>query len=252
MKILIITLFILCFSLSAAAEDKEIKLLVQLKKNEPKALKNPSEYKLEDGYLYTGSDYSYVGGTHVYADKTINLEPFAGKPVLLKGRFKTDLNNILTKGPLAPADYGQKESIQQLRSDWVGEETGFTVGQSTREKLKKVRYFHITEISAYNGITLSKPGTDKKVTLTFKNTLGAEIQKMKIQLHYEVNVGKPHPYYESMVVKNLKAGESVTREIATVVEKPTFNKKKGYLHSIYLVLKEESLVFDVELFVDMD
>ena len=60
-----------------------------------------------------------------------------GKVVQITGVKDSDLNKIIVKKGKAPADYGKQQSMMQIRSDWVGEETGFNIGRSTFEKLKK-------------------------------------------------------------------------------------------------------------------
>ncbi|HCL57700.1 MAG TPA: hypothetical protein DHW82_11935 [Spirochaetia bacterium] len=235
--LLILSFFFLGISFSYAQE--EIQFLAVLQKNYPKEWKNPSEYVLEDGYLYQGVNYSITGGTHVYADASLDLEKYAGKTVLLKGSFQKDLNRILIKGEKVPENYGDEESKMQIRSDWVGEETGFNIGHSTKEKLKQVSYFQITSIEEYQGkISFTQKG--KTVLFIFENQL-IDISKAEVIVHYETNgYGKPSPYYETVKIKNLKKGKIFQKTIPLIVKIKAVKKDKITCSMRDIVLKYQS------------
>jgi hypothetical protein len=214
MKKIFIVLSLCIFIIPLYAQESELQLLVVLRKNSPKTFKNPSEYKLEDGYLYTGANYSIVGGKHVAVDNKINLGDYTNKIVLISGSYQKDLNSILRKGELAPSDYGQQESMQQLRSDWVGEETGFNIGQSTKAKLKEVSYFQIREIEVYSHLSFKKSKQKNTAEFSFTNKLGRDLENITLRLHYETNDGrKPNPVYKSVAIKKLAKGETLIRKI---------------------------------------
>ncbi|GMT48619.1 MAG: hypothetical protein IEMM0008_0158 [bacterium] len=89
-----------------------------LVKNKPKGLLNPSEYVLEDGYLYKGADYRINGTNIVLTDKK-NIDELAGKVVIIYYAVKKNLNKTLKKKGKAPKDYGRQESMMQIRDEWV-------------------------------------------------------------------------------------------------------------------------------------
>jgi len=201
---------------------------------------------LEDGYIYKGVNYSIAGGTHVYADVSLELEKYAGKTVLVKGSFQKDLNRILIKGEKAPEDYGMKESMVQIRSDWVGKETGFNIGHSTKEKLKEVSYFQITSIEEYQGkISFIQKNQRQTAFFIFENRLG-DIQNAEAVIHYETSgYGKPSPYYETVKIKNLKKGQIFQKEIPFIVKIKGAGKEKYICLLRDIVIKQQSGSFQI-------
>lgn len=193
-KILILVL-VLCSIVMMQAQEKintTMILVGELKANQPKALKNPSEYMLEDGYLYKGADFR-VGTLNIYSTQARDLGIWTGKIVMLRGQIKKDLNQILHKAEKAPEDYGQAESMMQLRSDWVAPETGFTIGRSTSQKLKQVSFFEFESIEEYKGFMIKKERDT--IQMSFANLLSQPIPILQVTGRYESTKGKPTPHY---------------------------------------------------------
>lgn len=180
--------------------------------NRPKSLKNPSEYVLEDGYLYKGADYR-INGINILNMSKKDLSDFGGKPVVIYYRLKKDLNNILKKQDKAPEDYGKEESMMQMRSDWVSPETGFNIGRSTKEKLKKINYYEVYDIVPYSGVNISK--ADKSVNIEIRNDFDVTMTEIKVTGHYEGGRGKPVPKYISEKYKGLNPGAKMNASLKT-------------------------------------
>ncbi len=170
-----------------------------LVKNEPKGLLNPSEYVLEDGYLYKGADYRINGTNIVLTDKK-NVDKLAGKVVIIYYDVKKDLNKILKKKGKAPKDYGMQESMMQMREDWVSKETGFNIGHSTRKRLKTINYFKVVKIVHYPGFSTNEKKDGYQVNFT--NYFNGPIKAFTIIAHYEGGSGKPRR--EDKMIRRLK------------------------------------------------
>ena len=224
MQKIITLLFVVLFSLTYADDNsKQVIFVGTLVKNVPLGMKNPSEYCLEDGHIYKGAAYR-IGGQNIHSDKKQDLEHLAGKVVIVYGKEVKDLNKILVKGKKAPEDYGRRESMMQIRSDWVTEETGFSIGRSTKEKLKNFSFIHYDKVEEFTGLQIQK--NDSTVSVTFHNTLGQDIKDLEITAHYEVVFGKPSPRYTSNQVNYLYTGQSMTLTFPT-----SFSAQRSSHHS---------------------
>ncbi len=167
-------------------EPQPIIFLGILHKTYPLALKCPSEYCLEDGYLYQSTNYA-IGNVNFYYEFKRDISSLAGKIVVARGRMLRGLNKILTKLGKAPEDYGKEQSMMQIRSDWVREETGFQIGHSTLEKLSQVSYFHAMDIEEYKGFSIKK--ADKKnIEASFTNSVDSPMV-FTFEGHYESTMG---------------------------------------------------------------
>lgn len=177
----------------------------RLWKNRPLAFKNPSEYCLEDGKLYRSSEHSFMGMFLLAQHE--KLDELAGNIVWAEGHIRPDLTQIISEIGPCPADYGKEESMMQIRSDWVGEETGFRIGHSTREKLAKLSYFSAATLLVYHGV--KSDNRDGKVEISFTNTLDIAVANLEITAHYESTKGKPQPGYRSQKFHNILPGQTV-------------------------------------------
>ncbi|BBM85803.1 hypothetical protein [Candidatus Uabimicrobium amorphum] len=208
MKKTITLLFALLFSLTYADENsQQVAYVGTLVKNVPLGMKNPSEYCLEDGYIYKGAAYR-IAGMNIHSDQQQDLSPLAGKVVIIYGKVVKDLNKILVKGEKAPEDYGREQSMMQIRSDWVTEETGFSIGRSSKEKLKEFSFIHYSKVEEFTGLQVEE--NDTTVSVTFRNMFDRDIKDLQITAHYEVVFGKPQPRYTTNQVNYLYKGQSVT------------------------------------------
>lgn len=174
--------------------DPEVYGIGRLVRNVPLGLANPSEYMLEDGFLYRGAVWR-INGINVVWQGRGTPEAHAGKLVTFSGVRRTDLTAILKKIGKAPADYGQRESMVQLRSDWMAPETGFSVGRSTRARLQKTEYLIVNEIKPFTGLEVRVgKGT---VEVLFRNTLGSPVKELVLTAQYEGVMGKPGTWQDS-------------------------------------------------------
>ncbi len=191
-----------------------------LVKNKPKGLLNPSEYVLEDGYLYKGADYR-INGTNIVLTSKKNRKDLVGKVVIIYYDVKKDLNKILKKKGKAPKDYGMQESMMQMREDWVSEETGFNIGHSTRKKLKTINYFKVVKIVHYPGFSVNEKKGSYQVN--FRNYLNGPITGLQINAHYEGGTGKPVSKHVSIKkLKRLAKG----RKSSVLIKKLLYPERK--------------------------
>lgn len=224
-------------------------LLGVLVKNIPKGLSNPSEYVLEDGYLYKGADFR-LNGTNIVMKNNSNPTNLVSKIVVIYYKPIKDMTKIIKRLKKAPEDYGRKESMLQIRSDWTAEETGFSVGKSTKEKLKNITYFEVYNILEYKGLKLSKK--DNKVNVFWKNMFDTDIQELSIIGHYEGGFGKPSLKYIEKKVGTLKQEKSVGIDFATIFQPNGTDgqnkKRRGSfrLNSILIKGKVKDTYFEID------
>ena len=172
--------------------------------NQPLGLSNPSEYVLEDGRLYRGLPWRANG---------VNLRigpgslPPAGSLVLYRYTAQPSLADILVDVGQAPEGYGARESMQQLRSDWMAPETGFSVGRSTRAVMKRTAWHDVSWIQPFDAIRVER-GKDIRITLS--NPTDTVMSGIEIAAHYEGGRGKPWPRYERKTIERLAPGERQT------------------------------------------
>lgn len=216
-----------------------------LKRTYPLSFKKPSEYCLEDGYLYKSADYK-IGELFLHSDSPQDLTAFEGKIVMAWGQEEQDLTRIIVKKEKAPEDYGREAGMMQIRSDWVGEETGFNIGHSTHEKLKQVPFFRYTQIQEFQGIEVINEETQLQVKFT--NTLEKVLTTVEIIGHYEsTSRGKPSPYYDTKTHQNVQPKqliEEIFKASVTIEER----RKDFRLHSVEIHAQGEDLEFAIEVF----
>ncbi len=191
--------------------DASMVFLGILEQNQPKALRNPSEYALEDGCLYKTTDYR-IGNTFIYHPNSKFLAPFVDKVVVLQGKMDKDLNQIIQKIGQTPENYAQEESMMQIRSDWVGPETGFKIGHSTKAKLKALNFFRCYSLQEYPGWKYRQQ--QGQISIEFTNLLNQTMQEIQFIGHYESDKGKPSPYYLTQQVSQFRPQQSISLEFA--------------------------------------
>lgn len=218
-----------------------------LTKNQPLGLANPSEYALEDGNLWQGAAYRIEGINLVYEGKE-NISPWAGKLVFFQYSLEPDLNSILTlKGP-TPQGYGQEESMMQLRSDWMSEETGFTVGQSTKDKLKTIPWYKVSQMEEVTGFSVKQK--EKSHELNYMNPFQESLDEVNIKIHYEGGGGKPSPRYVHQSLGSLMAGEKGTLEFPDTIQEENEDKalsRPYHFNSVYFELVQGDKTFSFEI-----
>lgn len=179
----------------------------QLRENVVKDLRNPAEYCLEDGYLYKSTRYR-VGSMNLYLDPEQDLSHILGRVVVVYGSMDRDLNKILVKMDKAPENYGDEESMMQIRDDWVAPETGFSIGRSTVEKLKAVEFLRCGCLQKYPGFSIK--AQQGKLDLVFKNVFAEDLHHVTLFAHYETIFAKPSPRHEYKEVEVLKTGQTAS------------------------------------------
>ena len=112
------------------------------------------------------------------------------------------------KGEKAPDDYGQKQSMMQIRSDWVTEETGFSVGRSTKKRLRDFSFIRYTKVEEFTGLVVEK--NENHIVVTFHNTFTHAIKTLRIGAHYEIVFGKPTPRYITNSIDILRPGQKIS------------------------------------------
>lgn len=212
-----------------------------LQKTYPLALKKPSEYCLEDGYLYKSTSYK-IGDMNIHFEKKEDVSALVGKVVLVYGKKDKDLNQIIVKQGKAPSDYGREASMMQIRSDWVGEETGFDIGHSSREKLKKVTFLRCSKIQEFKGLNVKRHEKEGLVEVSFQNTLGEDVNNLEIIAHYESVKGKPSPHYKKETFSTVKPWQSATVTFPTMVKE----HKRYSIRSVLVEAYEKEWVIEIE------
>lgn len=172
--------------------------------------------------------------------------------VIIQGSVHENLFEKLIRKNECPPNYGEKESNQQIRSDWVSAETGFTVGRSTSGKLKSIRYLEAAEIKPFSGFTLHKEAETESYTAVFKNTLQVPVNNLEIVAHYESHsFGKPMPHYITRKFPLVKPGQRATYVMPVMHESADSQpgkKKKFRFHSVEARSSSQGLNIHLELF----
>ncbi len=207
-----------------------------LRRNAPLGIDNPSEFCLEDGFLWRGAAFRLDGENIFGVDID---EALAGKTVIVYGESRPSLDSMLERAGKCPEGYGNEESSQQLRSDWTSEECGFNIGRSTHARLREISYLDARGVFA---VEMIKHKTDDgttpdMMTVEVHNPFGVALTDAEVVSHYEGGRGKPRPRYDRQKV-TLQPGERkqirVTLSIPEEDIKPGM-KKSGYkLHDISL------------------
>ncbi|HMV79067.1 MAG TPA: hypothetical protein PL048_00500 [Leptospiraceae bacterium] len=259
MKILILyILSVLFFQISISAQKTEpsVTYIMPIYKNLPLSLKNPSEYCLEDEKLYTGSEFR-AGELNIFsADEKKPLKADFRFAVIV-GKLKKDMNSKLKFKSECPAGYGEMESSQQLRSDWVSKETGFTIGRSSRDIMKEISYIEVQKISEYKGFELRRTKKYGYSSVYFKNSLSTEIPELTITAHYESKgKGKPYPDYRNKTYTNVQKGDKIFFEIphkyAKEKEDPSDKSVSFHLHSVSATAVTPDIKISLEIIKDYD
>ena len=193
--------------------------------NSPLSLKYPSEYCLEDGYLYKSIPHR-IGDINLYSSTPQKLDSFNGKSIIAYGIYKKDLNQILKKSTKCPENYGRKQSMMQLRSDWVSKETGFRIGRSTKEKLKSFQYLEYSKITEFKGFNIVTSKNSKEIKVNFKNNLNTTLQNLSIIAQYESMRGKPRPYFKRKEFKDIAQNKTISIFFQSSFEIPGAMKNK--------------------------
>ncbi len=259
-KLILYIISVLFFqvSLSAQKTDPSVTYILPIYKNAPLSLKNPSEYCLEDEKLYTGSEYR-AGELNIFsADEKKPLKAdfrFA----VISGKIKKDMNSKLKLKSDCPAGYGEMESSQQLRSDWVSKETGFSIGRSSRDIMKEISYIEVQKISEYKGFELRRTKKFGYSSVYFKNSLSTDIPELTITTHYESSGrGKPYPDYRHKTYTNIQKGEKIFFEVPHKYAKEKEDKKDPenavsfHLHSVSVTAVTQDIKISLEIIKDYD
>lgn len=224
------TILIVCLAtlLSSARyakeEERELVIVGFLYETYPKDWRYPSEYVLEDGYLYKGASH-HIGQTYAHLGSVNVPANLLNKTVIAYGTLDKDLNQILVKGEKAPDNYGEEERGEpmQARSDWFAPETGFSIGRSTKRQLESVEFFRVKKVEEFKGFTVTK--NDKSIEVSFTNTFDQDLQSVEIVAHYEPTFVKPTAKYETHFSGPITKGQTITKTIPIVID-PT--SEKGY------------------------
>ena len=210
-----------------------------LGKTYPLAWKNPSEYALEDGYLYKSTDYS-LGEMNLLS--TQDLSAFVGKIVVVHALLDKDLNKILVKKGKCPEDYGRKENMVQIRNDWVGAETGFDIGRSTRAKLKHVPFLRCCKIELFGGLKIKHNTKQKELKIIFRNTFKQPLNGLRMVAHYETMYAKPSPTYKTQPIPALLPQKVATFKVPIFISE----RRRAQLDSIIIEGQEGNLIFMIK------
>ena len=178
----------------------------RLHKNVPLALKLPSEYCLEDSKLYHVSQYGFMG--KFLLAQSERLDEWFGQVIIAEGEIKQDVTQFMSEIWPFPADYGREQSMMQIRSDWVGEETGFQIGHSTKAKLSQLYYFSARTVLPLACVSMTRRA--RETAFSFTNATDKLIDELEITAHYESQPGKPSPGFRSQKFTNIAAGQVVT------------------------------------------
>ncbi|WP_372370430.1 hypothetical protein [Candidatus Uabimicrobium sp. HlEnr_7] len=226
---------------------QSIIVIGKLSKTKPLTMKKPSEYVLEDEMLYKTTDY-YVGNLNIHSSKKRDLSHLENKVVMVYGYLEKDLNKIIEVIGECPQDYGENENQEQMRADWVDEETGFTLGRSSSEVLKKVSYVRYHKIQKCKGFRAKKYFGSKKVEIIFYNHLRKSIPDLKLIAHYESVFGKPVPMYQDKKINHLSPGDKASFVIPMTIS----SIKKYRLHSVKACADTTDLHIDINELIEGD
>lgn len=217
----------------------------KLIKTKPLTMKKPSEYVLEDDMLYKSADY-YVGNLYIHSTRKRDLSNLENRVVMVHGYLEKDLNKVIEVIGECPDNYGEQESMQQIRSDWVDEETGYSIGRSSTEALKKVSYVRYYKIQKCKGFRAKKYLDSKKVEIIFHNQLRKSIPDLKLVAHYESVFGKPVPMYQDKKIASLSPGEKASFVIPMTIA----SIKKYRLHSVKAYADANDLHIDINEIIE--
>ncbi len=186
-------------------------LVGTLIENERFSVMHPSEYCLDDGFVYAGAP-ARVGTLNVFT--TAAVAPLSGTTVIARGTREPSLLAALEKRGACAADYGNEpREMPQMRSDWVSPEGGF---RTTRRKLEGLAGFRAHSVTAIHlGGEVSRDGGTVVVELV--NPFAASLDAIGAFAHYEGGPGKPMPLREKLTL-SLPPGGRQRLELSTEIE----------------------------------
>ena len=200
-----------------AAEELFVGRLVR---NVPKGIANPSEYCLDDGFLYQGASHR-IGTTAVtFVGSQAPAE--ASSSVVVFGKRSTDWRALLRKIGPCPEGYAAEEQEQQLRSDWVAPETGFTIGHTSWEKLQKIDYIQAAYVDPLECVSVA--GLEKgkpSFQLRFRNAFDVVLDKVPLTAFYDGCFTKPGGTQEVVHSTAVAAGDTFAASFPKRLERQT-------------------------------
>lgn len=186
-------------------------LVGTLVENERYSVTHPSEYCLDDGFVYAGAP-ARVGTLNVFT--TAAVAPLDGTTVLARGTREPSLLAALEQRGACAADYGdERREMPQMRGDWVSPEGGF---RTTRRKLEGLAGFRARSVTALHlGGEISRDGDTVVVELV--NPFAASLDAIGAFARYEGGPGKPMPLRERLTL-SLPPGGRQRLELSTEIE----------------------------------
>jgi hypothetical protein len=244
--ILLLCLSVRFFSVTSYAEEKKWAITGILAENYPMSWLHPSEYVLEDGYLYKGASH-HIGQIYVHLGSVKIPADLLDKTVVAYGTLEKDLNQIIVRGEKAPANTekkiasGEVQPMEPIRSDWVATETGFSIGRSTKRKLEDVWFLRVNRVEEFKGFTFARK--DGQSQASFTNSFDHDLKDVKIVAHYE-SEGRPSPAYETLFSGPVAKGQTVSKVIpAATID---IEKRKYHLQSVQVKGRDENVMIMID------
>jgi hypothetical protein len=178
----------------------------------------PSQYCLEDGFLYKGANYR-LGRTNVFVSGTVPQKALNGAAIVYGKRIKGMDRKIVKLGPCSPTN---DEPMPQMRSDWISDEADWR-GHTTRARLADTEYIEATAVHPLPIVSEAPTSDPSTIALTVTNTFDRPLSAdVEFSLYYEGGAGKPMPKFEPQALGELAPGESKT----VLAPKPQRTPKK--------------------------
>jgi hypothetical protein len=225
--------------------DRDVDVFVGwLKRNASEDMMRPSEYCLEDGFLWQGAPFR-LGRINVIGLPLDLGEVVFRKPIAVFGKKEASLDAALRKIGDCPEGYGREAEMMQMRSDWIADEGGF---RTTHDKLKQTEFIRA---AGFETIRLHQElGKDDRVTrVRLHNPFTEDIAELEVRFHYEGGPTKPMPTFDDKKLA-LASGASVDVEVPrTPTGEPLdpTNKRAKRLYGVQLRASVGRAVLDVEL-----
>lgn len=223
-------------------------LVGRLVANERYSVMHPSEYCLDDGWVYAGAP-ARIGRLNVFTSSAIDT--LSGRLVLARGRHEPSLLALLDKREQCPSDYGKSPAeFPQMRSDWVAPEGGF---KTARDKLAKLPCFRARELRAVD-LGEKLEARDDVVVVELRNPFLTPLDALEARAHYEGGPGKPMPLFREVKLA-LPAGGTQRLELPAHIEAGPAGQDAGArrgsyrLHSVDLRGTLGKTDFDASLYV---
>jgi hypothetical protein len=185
----------------------ELDVLVgMVRANSPRSARAPSEYVLEDGALWRGSNHR-VGHTNVF-DLDHELEPMLpGRALVAVYGERGSLDESLTRVGPAPGDYFDGLITPSLRDDWTSPECGFEIGRSTHGRLRELESWSgRTAVRLDDMIRLTAEGEQWRIQVA--NPFDGRLEGLTVTLQYEKVVGRPLAPWEVEHALDVAPGEA--------------------------------------------